>query len=152
MAQHDEIEKDQYKKIAELTAEVKTNNGRVEQLSASVDVTNQLVIKQMEQSSEEHKASMAEMRAMYDSHVKMTKWFIGALIVIIIVLILALAYGAIGERGMYAVRETMPSVIQQGNPRSPAVPIPDGSGSQDAAIAPVPVNDLEKYINTKMKG
>ena len=71
---------------------------------------------------------------------------------VIVFLILVIAYGAIGERGMYAVRETMPYVIQQGAPRSPAVPIPDGSGSQDAAIAPVPVNDLEKYINTKMKG
>lgn len=149
MAQHDEIEKDQYKKIAELTAEVKTNNGRVEQLSASVDVTNQLVIKQMEQSSEEHKASMAEMRAMYDSHVKMTKWFIGALILIIVVLILALAYGAIGERGMYAVRETMPTVVRPTAPRTPSVPIPDGSGADEAAIAPAPYNDLEKYTRSQ---
>ena len=123
MAQHDEIEKDQYAKIEVLTKTVSELTGAVSVLNkTNTDLTATLK------------------RALFYQFI------------VIVFLILVIAYGAIGERGMYAVRETMPSVIQQGTPRSPAVPIPDGSGSQDAAIAPVPVNDLEKYINTKMKG
>ena len=123
MAQHDEIEKDQYAKIEVLTKSVSELTGAVSVLNkTNTDLTTTLK------------------RALFYQFI------------VIVFLILVIAYGAIGERGMYAVRETMPSVIQQGTPRSPAVPIPDGSGSQDAAIAPVPVNDLEKYINTKMKG
>lgn len=123
MAQHDDIEKDQYAKIEVLTKTVSELTGAVSVLNkTNTDLTSTLK------------------RALFYQFI------------VIVFLILVIAYGAIGERGMYAVRETMPSVIQQGTPRSPAVPIPDGSGSQDAAIAPVPVNDLEKYINTKMKG
>ena len=123
MAQHDDIEKDQYAKIDVLTKTVSELTGAVSVLNkTNTDLTSTLK------------------RALFYQFI------------VIVFLILVIAYGAIGERGMYAVRETMPSVIQQGTPRSPAVPIPDGSGSQDAAIAPVPVNDLEKYINTKMKG
>lgn len=123
MAQHDDIEKDQYAKIEVLTKSVSELTGAVSVLNkTNTDLTTTLK------------------RALFYQFI------------VIVFLILVIAYGAIGERGMYAVRETMPSVIQQGTPRSPAVPIPDGSGSQDAAIAPVPVNDLEKYINTKMKG
>ena len=110
MATREDVEKDQYDKIHALTAEVKENNGRVEQLTASVDVANQLIIKQMEQSAEEHKAAVAELRSMHDSYAKMTKWFIGALVVIILFLIGVIAYGAIGEKGMYAVRDAMPKV------------------------------------------
>lgn len=123
MAQHDDIEKDQYAKIEVLTKTVSELTGAVSVLNkTNTDLTSTLK------------------RALFYQFI------------VIVFLILVIAYGAIGERGMYAVRETMPSVIQQGTPRSPAVPIPDGSGSQDAAIAPVPVNDLEKYINTKMRG
>ena len=123
MTQHDDIEKDQYAKIEVLTKSVSELTGAVSVLNkTNTDLTTTLK------------------RALFYQFI------------VIVFLILVIAYGAIGERGMYAVRETMPSVIQQGTPRSPAVPIPDGSGSQDAAIAPVPVNDLEKYINTKMKG
>ena len=123
MAQHDDIEKDQYAKIEVLTKSVSELTGAVSVLNkTNTDLTTTLK------------------RALFYQFI------------VIVFLILVIAYGAIGERGMYAVRETMPSVIQQGTPRSPAVPIPDGSGSQDAAIAPVPVNDLEKYINTKMRG
>lgn len=123
MAQHDDIEKDQYAKIEVLTKTVSELTGAVSVLNkTNTDLTSTLK------------------RALFYQFI------------VIVFLILVIAYGAIGERGMYAVRETMPSVIQQGTPRSPAVPIPDGSGSQDAAIAPVPVNDLEKYIKTKMKG
>lgn len=123
MAHNDDIEKDQYAKIEVLTKSVSELTGAVSVLNkTNTDLVNTL-----------KKALFYEF-------------------LIIVFLILVIAYGAIGERGMYAVRETMPSVIQQGTPRSPAVPIPDGSGSQDAAIAPVPVNELEKYINTKMKG
>ena len=123
MAQHDDIEKDQYAKIEVLTKTVSELTGAVSVLNkTNTDLTSTLK------------------RALFYQFI------------VIVFLILVIAYGAIGERGMYAVRETMPSVIQQGAPRSPAVSIPDGSGSQDAAIAPVPVNDLEKYINTKMKG
>ena len=123
MAQHDDVEKDQYAKIEVLTKTVSELTGAVSVLNkTNTDLTSTLK------------------RALFYQFI------------VIVFLILVIAYGAIGERGMYAVRETMPSVIQQGTPRSPAVPIPDGSGSNDAAIAPVPVNDLEKYINTKMKG
>lgn len=110
MAQHDEIERDQYEKINALTAEVKTNNGKVEQLTASVDVSNQLVIRQMEQSAADHKASMVELRSMHDSYVKLTKYIVGILALIIVMLICALVYGAIGERGLFAVRDSMPKV------------------------------------------
>ena len=123
MAQHDDIEKDQNAKIEALTKSVSELTGAVSVLNkTNTDLTTTLK------------------RALFYQFI------------VIVFLILVIAYGAIGERGMYAVRETMPSVIQQGTPRSPAVPIPDGSGSKDAAIAPVPVNDLEKYINTKMRG
>ena len=123
MAQHNEIEKDQYLKIENLTKTVSELTGAV----AVLNKTNSDLVATLKRS-------------------------IFYQFLVIVFLILVIAYGAIGERGMYAVRETMPSVIQQGTPRSPAVPIPDGSGSKDAAIAPFPVNDLEKYINTKMKG
>ena len=123
MAQHDDIEKDQYAKIEVLTKSVSELTGAVSVLNkTNTDLTTTLK------------------RALFYQFI------------VIVFLILVIAYGAIGERGMYAVRKTMPSVIQQGTPRSPAVPIPDGSESKDAAIAPVPVNDLEKYIKTKMKG
>lgn len=69
----------------------------------------------------------------------------------IIFLIAVIAYGAIGERGLYAVRDTVPSMVSPNAPRSPAVPIPDGSRN-DSAIAPAPINDLEKYVNTQTKG
>lgn len=122
MAQHDDIKKDQYAKIEVLTKSVSELTGAVSVLNK----TNSDLVTTLKRS-------------------------IFYQFLVIVFLILVISYGAIGERGMYAVRETMPSVIQQGTPRSPAVPIPDGSGSQDVAIAPVPVNDLEKYINTKMK-
>lgn len=122
MATQDEVEQDQYRKIAELTAEVKTNNGRVEQLSASVDMTNRLIIKQLEQSSSDHKASMVEMRAMYDSHVKMTRYIFAVLSLIILFLIAALVYGAIGKDGLYAVRQTVPTHRVAGKD---AIPISD---------------------------
>ena len=121
--ERDKIEQDQYAKIEVLTKSVSELTGAVSVLNK----TNSDLVTTLKRS-------------------------IFYQFIVIVFLILVIAYGAIGERGMYAVRETMPSVIQQGTPRSPAVPIPDGSGSQDAAIAPVPVNDLEKYINTKMRG
>ena len=121
--ERDKIEQDQYAKIEVLTKSVSELTGAVSVLNK----TNSDLVTTLKRS-------------------------IFYQFLVIVFLILVIAYGAIGERGMYAVRETMPSVIQQGAPRSPAVPIPDGSGSKDAAIAPVPVNDLEKYINTKMKG
>ena len=123
MAQHDEIEKDQYAKIEVLTKSVSELTGAVSVLNK----TNSDLVVTLKRS-------------------------IFYQFIIIVFLILVIAYGAIGERGMYAVRETMPTVIQKGSPRSPAAPLPDGNGEQEAAIAPVPNNDLEKFINTKAKG
>lgn len=133
-----DIENDQYEKIAELTAEVKTNNGRVEQLSASVDVTNQLVIKQMEQSAEEHKSSIQELRKMHDSYAKLTKWIIGSLVAIVILLIFALIYGAIGERGFNAVSDKAMPLLNNGRPAEKRVPRQE---SEDDKVALIPWND-----------
>lgn len=108
MALRDNVEKDQYEKINALTS-------RVEQLTGSVDVSNQLVIKQMEQSAADHKAAMSELRSMHDSYAKMTKWIIGSLVSIILFLIGAIIYGAIGSDGFYAVRggTTTTASVQQ---------------------------------------
>lgn len=71
--------------------------------------------------------------------------------VTILFLIAVIAYGAIGERGLYAVRDTVPSMVNRQSPYQSPLPIPDGSG-EEAAIAPAPMNDLEKYTNTQTKG
>ena len=122
MATRDDIEKDQYDKISHLAAEVETNNGRVEQLTASVDVSNQLIIKQMEQLASEHKSAMTELRSMHDSYVKMTRYIFGMLGVIILFLIAALVYGAIGKDGLYAVGQTVPTNRMAGKD---AIPVSD---------------------------
>lgn len=103
MANHDEIEKDQYEKINALTA-------RVESLVGVVDTSNDILIKQMEQNATDHAAAMDKMQAMHDSYVTMTKYIIGLLFIVIFSLIGALIYGAIGKEGLRAVRETMPKV------------------------------------------
>lgn len=123
MAQHDEIEKDQYAKIEVLTKSVSELTGVVSVLNK----TNTDLV----------------------ATLRRTNFY---QFLTIVFLIAVIAYGAIGERGMYAVRETIPFVIQPVTPKTPAVPIPDGSGENDAAIAPVPYNDLEKYINPQTKG
>ena len=122
MAQHDDIEKDQYLKIENLTKTVSELTGAVSVLNK----TNTDLVSTLRRTS------------FYQ-------------FLTIIFLIAVIAYGAIGERGLYAVRETVPTIVHPNSPRSPAAPIPDGSGDK-AAIAPVPYNDLEKYINTKTKG
>lgn len=123
MAQHDEIEKDQYAKIEVLTKSVSELTGAVSVLNK----TNSDLVTTLKRS-------------------------IFYQFIVIVFLILVIAYGAIGERGMYAVRETMPTVVCPTAPRTPSVPIPDGSGANEAAIAPAPYNDLEKYINPQTKG
>lgn len=122
MASRDDIEKDQYDKISHLAEEIEANNGRVEQLTASVDVSNRLIVRQMEQSAEDHKAAMAELRGMHDSYVKMTRYLFGMLGVIILFLIAALVYGAIGKDGLYAVRQTVPTSRVAGKD---AIPLQD---------------------------
>lgn len=117
MEQHDEIEKDQYAKIEVLTKSVSELTGAVSVLNK----TNSDLVVTLKRS-------------------------IFYQFLVIVFLILVIAYGAIGERGMYAVRETMPAVVRPTAPRTPAVPIPDGSGADEAAIVPAPYNDLEKYI------
>lgn len=99
------VEKDQYEKINRLTA-------RVEQLTGSVDVSNQLVIRQMEQSAADHKAAMQELRTMHDSYAKMTRWIVCSLITIILFLTGAIVYGAIGREGFYSVRPNFPQTAQ----------------------------------------
>lgn len=105
MANHDEIEKDQYEKINALTT-------RVESLVGVVDTSNDILIKQMEQNATDHAAAMDKMQAMHDSYVTMTKYIIGLLFIVIFSLIGALIYGAVGKEGLRAVRETMPKVAQ----------------------------------------
>ena len=122
MEHNDDIEKDQYAKIEVLTKSVSELTGAVSVLNK----TNSDLVTTLKRS-------------------------IFYQFLVIVFLILVIAYGAIGERGMYAVRETMPTVVRPTAPRTPAVPIPDGSGGE-AAIAPAPYNDLEKYINPQMKG
>lgn len=122
MAQHDEIEKDQYLKIENLTKTVSELTGAVSVLNN----TNTDLVATLKRS------------LFYE-------------FLTIIFLIAVIAYGAIGERGLYAVRDTVPSMVRPNAPRSPAVPIPDGS-QNDSAIAPAPINDLEKYVNTQTKG
>lgn len=122
MAQHDEIEKDQYLKIENLTKTVSELTGAVSVLNK----TNTDLVATLKRS------------LFYE-------------FLTIIFLIAVIAYGAIGERGLYAVRDTVPSMVRPNAPRSPAVPIPDGSRN-DSAIAPAPINDLEKYVNTQTKG
>lgn len=100
---HDEVEKNQWKVINSLAA-------KVEGLSSAVDVSNDILIKQMEQNAEEHKAAIAELRTMHDSYVTMTKYIIGLLAIIIFSLIGAIIYGAIGKQGLFAVRDSMPKM------------------------------------------
>ena len=100
---HDAIEKDQYEKLNALTT-------KVEGLTSAVDVSNDILIKQMEQSSEDHKVAISELRMMHDSYVTMTKYIIGLLALIIFSLIGAITYGAIGKQGLFAVRDTIPRV------------------------------------------
>ena len=121
--ERDKIEQDQYAKIEVLTKSVSELTGAVSVLNK----TNSDLVTTLKRS-------------------------IFYQFLVIVFLILVIAYGAIGERGMYAVRETIPSVIQPVAPRTPAVPIPDGGGTDEAAIAPAPYNDLEKYINPQTKG
>lgn len=102
---HDEIEREQFDKINSLTA-------RVEGLASAVDVSNDILVKQMNQNAADHSAAMDKMQKMHDSYVKMTKYIIGLLFVVIFSLIGALIYGAIGKEGLHAVRETMPNVVQ----------------------------------------
>lgn len=100
---HDNIEKDQYDKINSLAA-------KVEGLTSAVDVSNDILVKQMEQSAKGHEAAMAKMQDMHDSYVTMTKYIIGLLFLVIFSLIGAIIYGAIGKQGLFAVRDTMPKV------------------------------------------
>lgn len=104
-ARHDDIEKDQYDKINTLAA-------KVEGLTSAVDVSNNILIRQIEQGAVDHSAAMDKMQKMHDSYVKMTKYIIGLLFIVIFSLIGALIYGAIGKEGLRAVRETMPNVVQ----------------------------------------
>lgn len=104
-ARHDDIEKDQYDKINTLAA-------KVEGLTSAVDVSNNILIRQIEQGAVDHSAAMDKIQKMHDSYVKMTKYIIGLLFIVIFSLIGALIYGAIGKEGLHAVRETMPNVVQ----------------------------------------
>lgn len=79
MPTKEEIEKDQYEKINALT-------GRVEQLVGAVDVANQINLELM----------------------KILKKAIFYMFLIIVFLIGAIIYGAIGKEGFYAVRQTVP--------------------------------------------
>ena len=100
---HDDIEKDQYDKINTLAA-------KVEGLTSAVDVSNDILLRQIEQSAVDHSAAMDKLQKMHDSYVKMTKYIIGMLFIVIFSLIGALIYGAIGKEGLHAVRDTMPKV------------------------------------------
>ena len=100
---HDEIEKDQYEKLNALAA-------RVEGLTSAVDVSNDILVKQLEQSAADYAAAMEEMKSMHESYVTMTKYIIGILSVVIFSLIGAIIYGAIGRQGLFAVRDSMPKV------------------------------------------
>ena len=102
---HDEIEKDQYEKLNALAA-------RVEGLTSAVDVSNDILVKHMEQSAADHAAAMEEMKSMHESYVTMTKYIIGLLFVAIFSLIGAIIYGAVGKQGLFAVRDAMPRVAQ----------------------------------------
>lgn len=113
---HDENDANQWKVINGLAA-------KVEGLSSAVDVSNDILIKQMQQNAEEHKAAIAEIQKMHDSYVTMTKYIIGLLFLVIFALIGAIIYGAIGKQGLFAVRDSMPKV---------------------GAIMPMS-NDLDKY-------
>ena len=99
----DEIEANQWKVINGLAA-------RVEGLSSAVDVSNDILLKQLVQNAEEHKAAIAELRRMHDSYVTMTKYIICLLFLVIFALIGAIIYGAIGKQGLFAVRDSMPKV------------------------------------------
>lgn len=79
MPTNSEIEKDQYDKINTLT-------GRVEQLVGAVDVANQINLELM----------------------KLLKKALAYEFWVIIILIAALVYGAIGEKGLYSVRQVIP--------------------------------------------
>ena len=100
---YDENDANQWKVINSLAA-------RVEGLSSAVDVSNDILIKQMEQSAKDHEAAMTKMQAMHDSYVTMTKYIIGLLFLVIFSLIGAIIYGAIGKQGLFAVRDSMPKV------------------------------------------
>lgn len=79
MATHDEIEKDQYQQIHSLAAEVHS-------LSGAVQVSNEI-----------NKQLVALMKKVFY-----------CMFFIILVLIGALVYGAIGKDGLYSVRDTLP--------------------------------------------
>ena len=79
MATHDEIERDQYQQIHSLAAEVHT-------LAGTVEIANQINEKLLK---------------------LMTKVFY-CMFFIVIVLIGALIYGAIGKDGLFSVRDTLP--------------------------------------------
>lgn len=99
MAQHDEIEKDQYDKIHELTK-------KVESLTGAVDVANQINIEL---------SKLLKRALSYEFYV-------------IIILIAALVYGAIGEKGLYSVRQFVPMPMQS---------IPTDDGTTDGAVSSV---------------
>lgn len=105
MSSNAEIEKDQYEKINDLRTSV-------DQLRGSVDVANQINIEHMK---------LLKKALSYEFH-------------LILFLIAALVYGAIGKDGLFAVRQ--------------AVPIPtyptDQPSDQQTMIIPWH-NDLEKY-------
>lgn len=89
---HEEIEKDQYEKINGLTA-------RVEGLVAAVDISNQINIEMLKQ-----------LRDQRDSFERMTHRVLWGAFAIILVLLAALIFGAIGKDGLFAVRDSMPKV------------------------------------------
>ena len=79
MATHDEIERDQYEQIHSLAAEVHS-------LSGAVQVSNEI-----------NKQLVALMRKVFY-----------CMFFIIVILIGALIYGAIGKDGLFSVRDTLP--------------------------------------------
>jgi len=94
MATTEDIEKDQYDKIHSLTA-------RMEQLTGAVDVSNQINLELM----------------------KLLKKALCYMFWIIVFLIGAIIYGAIGKDGFYAVRQSIP--IPENIPtRTPTAALP----------------------------
>lgn len=108
MAAHDEIEKDQYDKINSLTS-------RVEQLAGAVDISNQM---------------NAQLIGLLKKALCYMFW-------IIVFLIGAIIYGAIGKDGFYAVRGSIPMpqqsvVSQDAIPWNDKSKIPSSAGTGSA--------------------
>ena len=103
MPSNAEIEKDQYEKINTLT-------GRVEQLVGAVDVANKINLELM----------------------KLLKKALSYEFWVILFLIAALVYGAIGKDGLFAVRQAVP------------LPTCPPSGEQQTMLVPWH-NDFDKY-------